>query len=204
MNKQQLKEKYGNEKVLIVPFDKVSHIEDGFTSLEHDSKLWSLFDSIGEFVYRYDAEGEPSVQQIIPYILITNKNNDKLFATKRINGDSRLIGKLSIACGGHIDSCDQGKEVLFKAAVRELYEEVEANFCSPLKIIGTVRDLNSSTNDHLGVVIIACADGEVEIKEKDTLEGKWLTLNDLIDNYENLEGWSKYIVDHFVNNKKIL
>lgn len=204
MNKQKLKERYGNEKILVVPFEEVTHIKDGFTSIEHDANIWSSFDSIGKFVYRYDAEGEPSMQQIIPYILIINKEQNKLFATKRINGDSRLIGKLSIACGGHIDSSDQGKEILFKAAVRELYEEVNAEYCSPLKIIGTVRDLNSNTNDHLGIVIMAFAGDEVEVKEKDTLEGSWLTLNDLIDNYENLEGWSKYIVDYFVSNKNFL
>lgn len=204
MDKQKLKEKYGNEKVLVVPFENVAHIKDGFTPKEHSSDLWSLYDSIGEFVYRYDAEGEPSIQQIIPYILIINEEHNKIFATKRISGDSRLIGKLSIACGGHIDSCDQGKEILFKAAVRELYEEVSGEYSSPLKIIGTVRDLKSNTNDHLGIVIIAFADGEIEVKEKDTLEGKWLSLNDLIDNYENLETWSKYIVDYFVDNKKFI
>lgn len=204
MNKQKLKEKYGNEKILVVPFEEVTHIKDGFTPTKHNPNKWSAFDSNGEFVYRYDAEGEPSMQQIIPYILIINKEQNKLFATRRINGDSRLIGKLSIACGGHIDSCDQGKEILFKAAVRELYEEVDAEYCLPLKIIGTVRELNSNTSDHLGVVIMAFADGEVEVKEKDTLEGSWMSLKDLIDNYENLEGWSKHIVDYFVSNNKFL
>lgn len=204
MDKQTLKKKYGNEKILIVPFEEMAYVKDGFTPTKHNSSKWSSFDNIGEFVFRYDAEGEPSMQQIIPYILIINKEQNKLFVTKRIGGDPRLIGKLSIACGGHIDSCDKGKEILFKAAVRELYEEVDAEYSSPLQIIGTVRDLSSSTSDHLGIVIIAFAKDEVHVKEKETLEGAWLSLNELIDNYENLEGWSRYIVDYFVNKKSFV
>ena len=92
---------------------------------------------------------------------------------------------------------------MFKAAVRELFEEVQADILKPLKIIGYVRDLASSTSDHTGVVILAHATGEVVIKEKDNLIGQWMDINELIANYEKLEGWSKYIVDHFAEKKKI-
>lgn len=204
MNKSVLKAKYGEEKVFAVPFNKLHFINDKFTRIKHDSRIWGMFDSIGEFVYRYDVEGEPSMQQIIPYILIINENGDKLYTTRRIAGDSRLTNKLSIACGGHIDSCDGSKEVLFKAAVRELFEEVNISTNSPFEIIGFVRDLNSSTSDHTGVVIIAKAIGEVTVKENDNLVGKWMTLKELINEYENLEGWSKYILDHFVTEKSFI
>ena len=36
MNKQKLKEKYGNEKILVVPFEEVTHIKDGFTPTKHN------------------------------------------------------------------------------------------------------------------------------------------------------------------------
>lgn len=201
MNKNQLKSKYGDEKVFVVPFTKLHFIEDGFTSVDHDPTIWSIFDQIGEYVYRYDAEGEPSMQQIIPYIVIINESGDKIYATKRIAGDSRLCNKLSIACGGHINPCDGTREVLFKAAVRELFEEVDANINKPLEIIGYVRDLNSTTNDHVGVAIIARASGEVFVKENDTLVGQWMSLDELINEYEKLESWSKYLVDRFTVNK---
>ena len=203
MNRKQLIAKYGEEKIFTVPYSKVEFIPDGFTPIKHDIRIWGQFDAIGSFVYRYDAEGQPYMQQIIPYILILDESGQKVFTTKRVAGDSRLIDKLSIACGGHIDKCDEGKEVLFKAAVRELFEEVQADILKPLEIIGYVRDLTSNTSDHTGVVILAHATGDVKIKEKDNLIGEWMDLNQLIANYEKLEGWSKYIVDHFAKNKKI-
>lgn len=203
MNKKQLKDKYGEEKIFVVPYSKLEFIPDGFTPLKHDVRIWSQFDSMGEYIYRYDAEGQPYMQQIIPYILILDESNEKIFTTKRIAGDSRLVDKVSIACGGHIDGCDEGKEVLFKAAVRELFEEVNADIMKPLEIIGYVRDLSSSTSDHTGVVVIAHATGEVTVKENENLIGQWMNLGDLISNYEKLEGWSKHIVDYFTVKKKI-
>lgn len=206
MNKKQLKEKYGEEKVFVVPFEKLEFIKDGFTEVEHNSEIWGMFDNLGKFVYRYDAEGESAMQQIIPYILILNEDGTKVFATKRIAGDSRLANKVSIACGGHIDSSDGNREVLFRAAVRELLEEVEvdASFSSPLQIFGYVRDLNSTTNDHTGVAIIVRASGDVQVKEKDKLVGEWMSLDDLVNEYEKLENWSKYIIDHFVTKKSFI
>lgn len=201
MSKQQLKAKYGSEKIFAVPFSKIDFIEDRFTKVKHDSSIWRLFDTLGKFVYRYDVEGEPSMQQIVPYILILNEDEDKVFATKRIIGDARLQGKLSIAYNGHIDSSDGTREVLFKAAVRELFEAVQVDILKPFKIIGYVRDLTSLANDHTGVVIIATVTGGVTIRGDDTLIGEWMDLKGLINNYEKLESWSKYIVDYFTENK---
>ena len=202
MNKEQLKAKYGNEKVLVVPFDKLIHIGDGFTPIQHNKELWKQFDS-DIFAYRYDVEGEPSVQQIIPYILLFNKNKDKIYSTRRINGDHRLLNKISIACGGHIDSSDAGQEVLFKAATRELMEEATVTPIEPFNIIGYVREMNSNTNDHTGVVITVIVDDEVIINEKDTLVGEWMDKKELINHYNQLENWSKFILDYLIENNKI-
>jgi predicted NUDIX family phosphoesterase len=204
MTKEELKAKYRNEKVFVVPFESVESIPNKFSEVKHNKNLWKQFDSIGSYIYRYDAEGEPAAQQIIPYVLILNNTGDKIFATKRIGGESRLLNKVSIACGGHIDEIDGIKEVLFRAAVRELFEEVDVEADEPLKIIGYVRDMNSATNDHTGVVIIAHAVNEVKVKETNILLGQWMSLQDLIDNYEKLESWSKYIVDHFVTKKSFI
>ena len=72
---------------------------------------------------------------------------------------------------------------------------------SPLKHIGYVRDLNSKTSEHLGVVFIMdCLKKDVSIKENDNLEGHWMSKNELIDKYGKLESWAKFIVDYMVDN----
>lgn len=204
MDKKALKEKYKDEKVFVVMSTDIENIDDKFSPVKHNIELWKKFDNLGHFMYRYDVEGEASVQQIIPYIVIANHNHDKVFITKRIAGEPRLLGKLSIGCGGHINECDGTREVLFKAAVRELFEEVDIEITTPLQIIGYVRDKCSTTNDHTGVVILAQSESDITVKEKDTLEGLWMDLDELVNNYELFEDWGKYIIDHFVENKKIL
>lgn len=203
VSRKELKNKYKDEKVLVVPFERVKFIEDGFTEIKHDPKIWSMFDN-GTLVYRYETEGISDFQQIIPYILIFNNEKTKLFTTKRIAGDNRLINKLSIACGGHISQDDFGKELLFKAAVRELFEEVDVNPIAPFEIIGYVRDMTSSTNDHTGVVIALKVKDKVTINENDNLIGEWMGLDELTNNYNRLEGWSKHIVDYFVDKGKFI
>lgn len=203
INKTLLKNKYGKEKVFIVPYHNTINIPDGFTNIKHDKNIWSKFDSVGKYVYRYDAEGDKTMQQIIPYIIILNKDKNKIFTTKRIGGESRLLNQISIACGGHINEEDGLKQPLFYAAVRELFEEVNINTNSPFEIFGYVRGLESSTNDHLGVAIYVHATGEVSVKEKDNLIGEWMDLDQLVYNYHKLENWSQYIVDFFVSKDKI-
>lgn len=204
MNKLELKNKYKEEKVFVVPFESTKNVNDGFTSKKHTKEIWKAFDSIGKYIYRYDAESNPSFQQIIPYIIITNKDGNKIYTTNRIAGDSRLVNKMSIGIGGHINEEDGYIETIFKCAVRELFEEVDIETSSPFTFIGYVRDMISETNDHLGVVLVIKAESNVKVKETDKLEGDWKTIDELILNYNKLENWSKYIVDHFVKNNYCL
>lgn len=198
LRKKQLKEKYGQEKVFVVKHSDTTKYNNGFTSEKHSDKIWGKFDSKGHYAYRYDVEGEPVFQQIIPYIVISNESKNRFFVAERINGDERLNGKLTLGFGGHINEDDGNREVVFQGAVRELIEEVRASYTTPLRVIGYVRDMNSSTNDHLGIVITVSANENISVKETENLKGRWMNLKDLINNYESLENWSKHVVDHFV------
>lgn len=204
LNKQELKNKYGNEKVFIIPAHKLDYIEDKFSAIQHDNKLWNKFDSMGEFLPRWDVEGEPLIQQLIPYIVILNEDQTKIFTTKRIKGDSRLKNMYSVACGGHINPCDGNNALLLNAAIREFEEELIATPICRLKIIGYIRDKQSTTCDHTGIVMTVIVNDNIEVKEKDTLVGEWKTLQQLIDSYALLEGWSRYLVDYFVKQNKFV
>lgn len=201
--RNKLVEKYGDEKVYVVPFNTTEFIPNGFTPVNHDPSIWAQFDRIGEYIYRYDAEGNPSLQQIIPFTIIKDKLSDSIFTTTRIDGDQRLLHTVSVACGGHISACDGNHEVLFKAAVRELFEEVDMVVSEPFKIMGYIRDLASKTSDHIGVVIAIRTDRNVIVKETDKLVGQWMTLDEIVNIYDRLDGWSKMIIDYLVQNKSV-
>ena len=201
MNKNQLREKYGNEQVYVVPYADTIDIPDGF----HPEKVnLARLEKGGKFIYRYDAEYNEAFCQLIPYIVLINKGRDKIYVARRKAGDERLTNTLSFF-GGHINPCD-GKDlsVINGAAKRELEEETEY---TPLKetkfdIVGTVREKTSPTKEHLGVVYVVNV-RSAKIRETDTLEGVWMTYEKLIRNYSKFEGWAKKIIDRiFIERKK--
>lgn len=199
----RLKQKYKDEQVLTVPATAVEDVPDGFCYGVSKSAN-RIFKTAHTFVYRYDAEYNYSLIQLIPYVIITNNNLDNLFVTKRIAGEERLISEFSLGCGGHVNPEDFSQDTMLKAALREMKEELDIKLQenTTLKQYGTVRDIASNTKEHLGLVYLAIAD-KVKVKEKDTLRGQWMNMSDLVINYYKFESWSRHIIDHlFVNNKK--
>lgn len=200
--KDKLKKKYKDEKVFIVPINIVENIPDKFTKLKHDNNIWTKYDNLGKYIYRYDAEHNPVFQQLIPYLLIANEDESKFYVSKRIGGDHRLKDKLSLGFGGHINECDGTNKVVLKALTREMNEELDIDPISNAIFIGSIRDIDSSTNDHLGLVfIIKSQEDNISIKETDKLIGQWMTKEEMFKSYSLFEGWSKYILDYMYKNK---
>lgn len=198
-----LKKKYGNEQVLVVPALRAAIIPDGFTP-KISQQGWQIFKSTSTFVYRYSAEYNTALVQLIPYVIVTNAEQNKLYVTERIAGEERLKSKLSLGAGGHVNPQDLSKDTMYKAAVRELNEEltVVLEEGTDLTVYGTVRDLQSDTREHLGLVYLATA-AKVKVKEKDTLRGQWMDIAGLVTNYNKFESWACLVIDHlFVNVKE--
>lgn len=203
INRHLLKEKYKDEKVFIVPIQAVQHIDDKFTYSKHDNAIWQKYDNLGRYVFRYEAEGEPSMQQIIPYFMVFNEDESKVFVAKRIDGDHRLVDKMSLGFGGHIDECDGYNQCVLKSLTREMWEELDIEPLTRATYMGTIRDITSSTNDHFGLVFyVKALEGSVSIKEVDKLVGEWMTFEELFNNYSKFENWSKYIIDYFYEIKR--
>lgn len=197
----QLKQKYKNEQVLVIPEQKAINIPDNFCyGITKSAKR--LFQTAHTFIYRWMAEYNYAFVQLISYIIVTNKEQDKLFVTQRIAGEERLISSYSFS-GGHVNPEDFSRDTMRTAAMRELNEELDINLLEGTKLIpyGTVRDFSSTTRDHLGLVFLAVAD-KVAVKEKNTLRGEWMDIAALVKNYYKFESWGRYVIDHlFVNSK---
>lgn len=209
-NLAKLKEKYKNEQIFVVPHTLLSGLDSNkFTKAEHTPDIWSKYDTVGRYIFRYDAEGDASLQQIIPYIIVYNPDNKKYMVSVRTSGsgESRLVNQMSIGFGGHINPEDGVKDVIFKALFRELHEELIIDPMSNAKFVGYVRKF--VTNDvadkdfvhsvHVGMAFVVEAK-EAEIRETDKLEGEWMTAKELEENYFKFEAWSKLIIDYIITN----
>lgn len=198
----KLKKKYPNEQVLVVPYSDISEsVPDGFAP---GNMIDPCSFGNSRFVMRHDAEYNDALIQIIPYVVVTNSKHSKVYVSKRIAGDERLKAKWSFF-GGHINPCDSGKRgYVLNAAMRELNEELDIRIKkgSALKELGTVRDIISHTKEHIGIVHEAVA-VSARIREKDNLEGKWMSIEELTTRYNEFESWARHIIDWiFVENRK--
>lgn len=194
--KRQLQARYGDEQVFVVPLADTLHVGDKFTEKENDLLSLRQWDAKGKYVLRSDAEHNPALQQLIPYVIILDVTGTKFYVSKRILGDDRLRGTLSLGFGGHVNPVDGSNDVILTALERELDEEVFIKrLKAPVNLLGYVRDLESSTKDHLGFVFTVKA-RYVKVKEDTILEGFWMSLQDLIDNYHKFESWARHIIDH--------
>jgi predicted NUDIX family phosphoesterase len=204
----KLKEKYKNEQVFVVPHTLLSGLDaNKFTKAEHTKDIWNKYDTVGRYIFRYDAEADASLQQIIPYIVVYNPDNKKYMVSVRTSGsgESRLVNQMSIGFGGHINPEDGVKDVVLKALFRELHEELFIEPTSPARFIGYVRNFvtnNVTDKDfvhsvHVGMAFVI-ETKKAEIRETDKLKGEWMTAKDLEDNYFKFEAWSKLIIDYII------
>lgn len=199
MTTQELKEKYGDIEVFVIDNTYTKEFNT-FVKLDTSNKYSEVFNTIGTFIPRYDAELNFNYRQLIPYCLI--KCNDYYFITKRITGDSRLTGKHSIGMGGHLEKLDGVNNDYIKTGLqRELEEEldIKSNITS-IDLIGMICSNNTEVDSvHLGMIYVANVDGlNVNVKETDTLVGGWISKDELLNFDGELESWSKISVDEFI------
>lgn len=203
MNKEQLKSKYKDEMVLCVP---TNELEKYLENMEQDN-VANLVDAVadcGLYEYRYNAELDFDLRQVIPYVVL--QCGDEYFVTERIQGDERLIGKMSIAVGGHINPCDTPEydkllsvdgvqDSIINCIMRELDEETtvdlskgfSAEYCTTF-----VDDREEVSKVHVCLLtFVKLTNKEVEVKETEKLKGHWMKLDEIEQHMEQLEGWSE-------------
>jgi predicted NUDIX family phosphoesterase len=144
----------------------------------------------GRFESRAAMEGDPSFKQIIPYVVLRDRERYFLMRRTRAGGDARLHDAWSIGVGGHVNPGDGD---LAGGLLREWTEELVADFVPEFRLVGL---LNDDTTDvgrvHLGAVYLAEADGRpVAIRETDKLSGAFATPAQVQEVADRLETWSR-------------
>ncbi|HEY5472003.1 MAG TPA: NUDIX domain-containing protein [Candidatus Limnocylindrales bacterium] len=151
----------------------------------------------GRYFPRPAAESDPSLKQIIPYLVL--RDGDRIFLMKRTKagGDARLHDHYTIGVGGHLNPGDSS---ILGGLAREWREELEADFLPEFVFLGL---LNDDTVDvgvhHLGVVYLADAAGRsVCVRETHKLSGSFQPIDVVMDVYDRMETWSQLAMDTIV------
>jgi len=159
----------------------------------------------GFFVERAYAERTPALKQIIPYSIIVC--GERVFLTKRTKrgGESRLHEKHSIGIGGHInpedlDTASATRDPIERGTRREIAEELAVTGPYNIRRVALITDDSNPVGAvHVGVVQIVRCEGAVEIRERDQLEGRLVTsdeLQALRATGADIETWSELLIPH--------
>ncbi len=161
----------------------------------------------GRWLDRPAAEQDPSVKQVIPYVVVRDRStvNDRVFLMARTDagGDSRLHRRASIGVGGHlnpVDSTDGATgptDPLTAGLRREWQEELDADWDPDFALMGFLNDDRNPVGAvHLGVVFVVEAAGRpVRVRERDKLSGSMATVDELHAGWDRLETWSQLVAE---------
>jgi predicted NUDIX family phosphoesterase len=184
------------ELVFVVPRAVVMGTEGwhGIRDLPLEAFL-EIIAAAGRYEPRGAMERDPSFKQVIPYLVLRDRDRYFLMRRTRAGVDARLHDLYSIGVGGHLNPGDGG---LLQGLRREWEEELDAAFVPDFRMVGL---LNDDTTDvgrvHVGAVFEADADGRaVAIRETDKLEGSFAEPKAVARVVDRMETWSRLVFDH--------
>lgn len=191
----QLRARYGDEQVLVVPSVALQQVPTGVSALADPTAMLQA----ASYRPRWQVEHDPSWRQFVCYIVLRQQRN--LFLTERLRaqGEARLHSLFSVGVGGHIN-LEDGADPLQSGWRRELAEELNLGW-APAEALpwAVINDLsNAVSQDHVGVLYLVDvpSDGQVSIRETEKMRGEFVAI-DLIskDYHSRLESWSQLVVD---------
>lgn len=149
----------------------------------------------GEFRRRADVEIDRSWKQVIPYLVLRERDRYFLMRRTQAGGDARLYDRWSIGVGGHLNPGDGD---LAGGLRREWREEVVADFEPDFELIGLLNDDTTDVGSvHVGAVYVADARGRsVAIRETDKLTGAFAEPEAVREVVARMETWSALVFEH--------
>ena len=192
------------ERVLVVPgseFDRLGRFQ-GFSPDAARYLTELLTPAHATFRPRSAVEDDPSLKQIIPYVVFRAGGSVFCYTRGGGGGEARLRRRRSLGVGGHVAEADaDGRGTLdaYELALRrELAEEVQVSSPGVLRLVGLINDDATPVGQvHLGVVhIYELERPEVAPREDDLIETGFIPVDRLRDDWDAFETWSQICIRH--------
>lgn len=188
-----------DEEILVVPrhllLPRPLH---GFVRQDADAFRLRVL-SYGEFRLRSEMEHDPSMKQIIPYLIVRHDSHVFAFQRSTVGGEARLHGRYGLGVGGHIDRADvEGAfDVVDAGLRRELLEELVIYGSWRARLVGVLNDDTTPVGQvHFGLVhVVDVETSDIAIRESHNLEGRLMDSGELKNLRDRMETWSQLILD---------
>ncbi len=167
------------------------------------------------YAQRNFLEGNPKYRQILPIAVLVYDGMVWAYRREKTSGESRLVGKISVAAGGHADIIDCSHvnskididRTVAQSLARELREELEIT--STITHVETldkviVADNTPVDRDHVAIVSIYYLDGDGVASKESQLKGLgFIDPQELLKESSgyDLEVWARMICEFLVERK---
>jgi len=201
------------ERILSAPITSF-HLKGKIVALQAEAqKMIETFEREGDFRPRKSVEADNDRIQPLPIVVVRNKSGHILrLVRKERESSNKLHKKITVWAGGHVRREDgpQGKGSIGTGAIRELQEELRIYAeTGKLILLGAVYiPSNGSTKKHMAFVYewraesddveIALCNAEFMEKHGTSLQGTFLPAKKIIEEEEELEEWSKEILENLL------
>jgi predicted NUDIX family phosphoesterase len=194
-----------DERVLVIPeahFHRAGFFR-GFRPADDEYRAALLSTATFSFRPRRDVETDPTVKQLIPYVVL--RCGDRLFHYRRgrAGTETRLAALRSVGVGGHISEADAAGEgsVYRTGMLRELAEEVTIGCPYAEQGYGFIYDDSTPVGSvHLGVVhLFELAEPSVEPRDAALAEARFSPLDELTREAGQFETWSQFVLKALTN-----
>ncbi len=192
------------ERVLCVPTEAVDRIGH-FQGFRPDASAYLdelLKPGIAKFVRRGDCETDPSLKQIIPYVVFLSQGQVFVYTRGKSQGESRLHALRSLGVGGHVaeeDASGGCTRAAYELALqRELDEEVRVDSPGLMRTVGLINDDSTPVGQvHMGVVHLYEIDAPaVEPLEAGLAEAVFMPIVSIHEIAGEFETWSQICLNH--------
>ncbi len=192
-----------DERVLVVPTAALARIGmfQGFCADAERYLNALLVPELMDYLPRSRVETDPSLKQLIPYVVF--RAGDQVFCYRRgsSQGEARLHQLRSLGVGGHVAVEDaageEGRRAYDQALARELAEEVSIQSPGRMRLVGLINDDSTAVGQvHLGVVhLYELESPAVEPLEEGLAEPAFLSIDSVRLLREEFETWSRICID---------
>jgi predicted NUDIX family phosphoesterase len=191
---------------LVVPGSELDRLGrfQGFNADAQRYLLALLVPELMEYRARAEVEDDPSLKQIIPYVVLRCDGCVFCYTRGKSQGEVRLHRRRSLGVGGHVAEADADGRRSFEAYEmamrRELDEEVAVDSPGKMRLVGLINDDSTPVGSvHLGVVhLLDLEKPAVRPREEGLAETEFIRVADLHRSWDEFETWSQICIDAFL------
>lgn len=201
-----MSQSHHTERVLVVPsaeLDRLGRFQ-GFCGDAERYLSALLVPELARFRPRSEVEDDPSLKQIIPYVVFRCGDAVFCYTRGKTQGEARLHRLRSLGVGGHVAEADaEGRPTLaaYELAMRrELDEEVEVSAAGEVRRMGLINDDSTPVGQvHLGVVhLFDLERPAVKPRESGLADCEFVPLEHVRNQFSQFETWSQICIESFL------